>query len=86
MIKSVSVKGQLVLPSKLRRKYGITAGCPVNIYDTGHGILIEPLKTGSSKKRDLLKRSKIDGGPALSFRSKQILTTKQVSKILEETE
>ncbi|GEM_PF-2071815 len=80
------VKGQLVFPSKIRRKYGITAVCPVNIFDRGHGILIEPLKAGSSGKRDLLKRSKIDGGPALSFKRKQILTTKQVSKILEETE
>ncbi len=85
MIKSVSVKGQLVLPSKLRRKYGITAGTSVNILDTGYGILIEPLKEGRARS-DFVSKSKIDGGPVLSFKRKQILTTEQVSKILEETE
>ncbi|MDA0347662.1 MAG: AbrB/MazE/SpoVT family DNA-binding domain-containing protein [Verrucomicrobia bacterium] len=85
MIKSISVKGQLVLPSKLRRKYGITAGSPVNIFDTGAGILIEPLHTSSSDG-NFVKKSKIDGGPVLSFKKKQILASAQVAKLLEESE
>ncbi|MGK0237951.1 MAG: AbrB family looped-hinge helix DNA binding protein [Candidatus Pelagisphaera sp.] len=85
MIKSISVKGQLVLPSKLRRKYGIAAGSPVSICDTGSGILIEPVQ-GSASKGKLIKKSEIDGGPVLTLRRKQILTTEKVSKILEETE
>ncbi len=85
MIKSISVKGQLVLPSKLRRKYGIAAGSPVSICDTGSGILIEPLK-GSSSRGKLVKKSEIDGGPVIALRRKQILTTEKVSKILEETD
>ena len=85
MIKSISVKGQLVLPSKLRRKYGIRAGSPVNIYDTGTGILIEPLAESASSK-DMVKKSKIDGGPVLSFEKKQVLTSAQVAKLLEESE
>ena len=85
MIKSISVKGQLVLPSKLRRKYGITAGSPVNIYDTGNGILIEPMQ-GTNSDKDFVTSSKIDGGPVLSFKRKQILTSERVSKLLEETE
>jgi AbrB family looped-hinge helix DNA binding protein len=85
MIKSISVKGQLVLPSKLRRKYGITAGSPVNIYDMGAGILIEPVGANSSDG-NFQKKSKIDGGPVLSFKRKQILTSGQVAKLLEESE
>lgn len=85
MIKSVSVKGQLVLPSKLRRKYKITAGSPVNILDTGAGILIEPLREGC-KGEDFIRKSRIDGGPVLSFKRKQLLTSEQVSNLLEETE
>ncbi len=85
MVKSISVKGQLVLPSKLRRKYGITAGSPVNILDTGAGILIEPLRGGFEQK-DFIRKSRIDGGPVLSFKRKQFLTSEQVSKLLEETE
>lgn len=85
MIKSISVKGQLVLPSKLRRKYGITPGSPVNILDTGSGILIEPLQASPAAK-EMLGKSKIDGGPVISLKRKQILTSEQVTKILEETE
>lgn len=85
MIKSISVKGQLVLPNKLRRKYGIVAGSPVSICDIGSGILIEPVR-GSSTKGKLVKKSEIDGGPVLTLGRKQTLTTEKVSKILEETE
>ena len=81
----MSVKGQLVLPSKLRRKYGITAGVAVSIFDTGSGILIEPVK-GRPSKREILSKSKIDGGPVVSLERKRTLTSEQVSKLLEETE
>jgi len=85
MIKSVSGRGQLVLPSKLRQKYGISAGSPVSVCDTGSGILIEPVQ-GSATKRKWVKKSEIDGGPVLTLKRKQILTTDRVLKILEETE
>lgn len=85
MIKSVSVRGQLVLPYKLRRKYGMTTGSTVNILDTGAGILIEPLSE-DSEKRNFIGKSRIDGGPVLSFKGKRVLTSEQVAKLLEETE
>ena len=85
MIKSVSVKGQLVLPSKLRRKYGITSGSAVSIFDTGSGILIEPVK-GNQSRNEILAESRIDGGPVVSLERKRVLTSEQVSKLLEETE
>jgi AbrB family looped-hinge helix DNA binding protein len=85
MIKSVSVKGQLVLPRKMRLKYGITPGSPVSICDTGNGILIEPLR-GDISKAGFAKKSKIDGGPVLSFNRKQMLTSAQVAKLMDETQ
>ena len=73
------------MPYKLRRKYGITRGSPVNILDTGAGILIEPLREDSNK-RNFISKSRIDGGPVLSFKGKRVLTSEQVAKLLEETE
>ncbi|HVO75700.1 MAG TPA: AbrB/MazE/SpoVT family DNA-binding domain-containing protein [Ignavibacteriaceae bacterium] len=39
----VTSKGQLVIPSKLRRKYGIKPGTRVNFYDEKDGIKIIPI-------------------------------------------
>ena len=38
-----SVKGQIVIPVELRRKYGIKAGTKINIIDTGEAILLKPV-------------------------------------------
>ena len=38
-----TVKGQIVIPAKLRRKYGIKAGTKINIIDTGEAILLKPV-------------------------------------------
>ena len=39
----VTVKGQIVIPSKLRRKFGIKKGTQVFLYDRDGEILIKPL-------------------------------------------
>ncbi len=39
----VTTKGQLVIPSKLRRKFGIKAGTRVNFFDEEDGIKIVPV-------------------------------------------
>ena len=39
----VTAKGQIVIPSKLRRKHGIKKGTTVSIYDRGSEIVIQPL-------------------------------------------
>jgi AbrB family looped-hinge helix DNA binding protein len=39
----VTSKGQLVIPSKLRRKFGIKPGTRVNFYEEEDGIKIVPL-------------------------------------------
>ncbi len=39
----VTVKGQIVIPSKLRRKFGIKRGTQVFLYDRNGEIVIKPL-------------------------------------------
>ena len=39
----VTAKGQIVIPSKLRRKYGMKKGTPVKIDDRNGEIVIQPL-------------------------------------------
>jgi len=39
----VTAKGQIVIPSRLRRKHGIKKGTKVSIYDRGSEIVIQPL-------------------------------------------
>jgi AbrB family looped-hinge helix DNA binding protein len=39
----VTVKGQVVIPAKLRRKFGIQKGTQVHIYDRDGEIVIRPV-------------------------------------------
>jgi len=39
----VTVKGQIVVPSKLRRKFGIKKGTQVYLYERDGEIVIKPL-------------------------------------------
>lgn len=39
----VSIKGQVVIPVELRRKYGLEPGTVLHIVDTGEGILLKPV-------------------------------------------
>jgi len=39
----VTIKGQVVIPAKLRRKYGIKNGTLVHFYDKGGEIRMVPL-------------------------------------------
>ena len=42
-VSTVTTKGQLVIPSKLRRKYGIRKGTQVAIFEDGDQIVLQPL-------------------------------------------
>jgi AbrB family looped-hinge helix DNA binding protein len=39
----VTTKGQLVVPARLRRKYGIKAGTRVRFLERDHEIILQPL-------------------------------------------
>jgi AbrB family looped-hinge helix DNA binding protein len=38
-----TVKGQIVIPAELRRKYGIKNGTKIIITDTGDAIVLKPI-------------------------------------------
>jgi AbrB family looped-hinge helix DNA binding protein len=39
----VSSKGQIVIPAKLRRKYGIKTGTKIEVYEEGERIILRPV-------------------------------------------
>lgn len=39
----VTTKGQIVIPSKVRRRYGIKKGTPICIIEKGSDIILRPL-------------------------------------------
>ena len=45
-----TVKGQIVIPVQLRRKYGIKAGTRITVIDTGEGIILKPINDESLKQ------------------------------------
>ncbi|HLA97048.1 MAG TPA: AbrB/MazE/SpoVT family DNA-binding domain-containing protein [Anaerolineales bacterium] len=45
-----TIKGQIVIPVELRRKYGIQACTKINIIDTGEAILLKPVTEESLKR------------------------------------
>ncbi len=40
---SVTIKGQIVIPSRLRRKFGIKKGTQVFLFERGDEIVIKPI-------------------------------------------
>ncbi|MBL8091616.1 MAG: AbrB/MazE/SpoVT family DNA-binding domain-containing protein [Anaerolineales bacterium] len=57
----ITVKGQIVIPAELRRKYGITPKTRIVIVDTGKEIILRPIT------REYLKslRGSLKGSGAL---------------------
>ncbi len=58
----ITVKGQIVIPASLRRKYGIKPGTKIQIYDDGERIILKPVTEalygklrGSLKRKTALK-------------------------------
>jgi AbrB family looped-hinge helix DNA binding protein len=45
-----TVKGQIVIPAELRRKYGIKAGTKISVIDTGEAIVLKPVNEESLKR------------------------------------
>ena len=45
-----TTKGQIVIPSALRRKYGIKAGTKILVYDDGESIVLKPVTEQYLKK------------------------------------
>lgn len=51
-----TVKGQIVIPADIRRKFRIVKGTRVNVYEDGNKIIMEPLQDDPIREgRGMLK-------------------------------
>jgi len=76
IVSSVSTKGQLVIPYKLRQKYGIKPNSMMRWIDTGQGLMIVPLTDDSiSSSKGMLKDTNVS--------TKSYLKAKEEDKRLE---
>ena len=51
-----TIKGQILIPAKIRKKFGISKGTPMNIYEEDDKIIIEPIRHDPVKEgRGILK-------------------------------
>lgn len=72
MTATISVKGQLVIPAAIRRRYHLGPHAKVDILDTGHAIVILPAPKGDAflASRGLLK-GKLSTKEFLRFRREE---------------
>ena len=63
-VSTITTKGQLVIPSKLRRKYGIRKGTRVAMIEEESRIILQPLTPEYIRG---LRGSLKDGASALKF-------------------
>jgi len=49
MLKTLSSKGQLVLPAAYRRRMGLSSGSEVRISEDGNRLVIEPTRPNKAK-------------------------------------
>jgi AbrB family looped-hinge helix DNA binding protein len=76
-----SVKGQVVIPRRLRKEFEIEEGTRAYIESTPEGILLKPVTTASIRRlRGILKRK-----PGEKPFSEQMAEHKREEKELEET-
>ncbi len=75
-IVTVSEKGQLVIPKKLRIKYGLKAKSQVEWVDTGQGLMLIPIPKDPVKtSRGMLKGTRVT--------TETLLETREMDKKLE---
>jgi AbrB family looped-hinge helix DNA binding protein len=71
-ISTITTKGQVLIPSKLRKRYGLKAGTKVTFLEKGEDVIIKPIDQEYFKKligitqtkgkalRSLMKDKKIE--------------------------
>lgn len=80
MLKTLSTKGQLVLPSAYRKRLGLTTGSRIRIVEDGERLILEPVH--SSRARFV--KSEGCERPILSVRSGRIITDAEVIDPLDD--
>lgn len=61
-----TAKGQIVIPAELRKKYGITKGTRIQIYEKNGDIVLNPLTPELIRSRLRKLRGIVKGGPSLT--------------------
>jgi bifunctional DNA-binding transcriptional regulator/antitoxin component of YhaV-PrlF toxin-antitoxin module len=60
MIVTPQPRGQITLPVKFRRKYGIEPGVPIRVVDVGDGVKVVPLTNSLSIKPKYTKEEIVE--------------------------
>jgi AbrB family looped-hinge helix DNA binding protein len=82
MVTKLSTKGQVVLPSAIRRRLGLQAGDPLEVKAEGDRIVLTPQKKRSRRKATIVT-DPVTGFPALTLGpDAPVLTHKEVKEIL----
>jgi AbrB family looped-hinge helix DNA binding protein len=79
----ISTKGQVVLPSPIRRKLGLRPGDPLDAKIEGESVVLTPRKKRRRKAKIVIDR--LTGLPVLTLGpGAPVLTSKEVEEILAE--
>jgi len=79
----ISTKGQVVLPSPIRRKLGLRPGDPLDAKIEGESVILTPRKKRRRKAKIVIDR--LTGLPVLTLGpGAPVLTSKEVEEILAE--
>lgn len=80
MLKTLSSKGQLVLPSAYRKRLGLEAGSRVRVIEDGERLILEPVH---SSRAGFVKTEGCER-PILSLRSGRIIKDAEVIDPLDD--
>ena len=82
MVTKISTKGQVVLPSAIRRRLGLQPGDPLEVKMEGNQIVLTPQKKRGRRKAKIVT-DPVTGFPVLTLGpGAPVLTSKQVKEIL----
>jgi AbrB family looped-hinge helix DNA binding protein len=80
MLKTISSKGQLVLPVAYRKRMGLKAGASIRILEDGERLILEPV----AKRKARFVKVKGCQRPILSFVGKSIIEDNELIDPLDE--
>ena len=71
MTVTVSIKGQMVIPSELRRRYGIEPHSKIEFIDTGEEIIMVPLPKKEARRNSYGILKEVGSKDLISYRRKE---------------
>ncbi len=84
MVTKISTKGQVVLPSHIRRRFGLEAGDPLEVKAEGDSIVLTPQKKRPRRKAKIII-DPVSGLPAVTLGpGAPVLTSKEVEEMLSD--